>query len=90
MKTVRRASAALVVTTASVAAFMGAKPDVDRTVRSIPNADGVLQDARLLMLLGAAGLIASLPGLLRGRRGAWWVALSSAIVVDSWKLSSSR
>lgn len=81
MKTVRRASAALVVTTASVAAFMGAKPDVDRTVRSIPNADGVLQDARLLMLLGAAGLIASLPGLLRGRQGARWVALSSAVVV---------
>ena len=81
MIAIRRSVATLVAATAVIAAFKGATPDVDRAVRSITQPDGVLHDARLLMLLAATGLVAALPGLLRGRRGAWWVAITAAFVV---------
>jgi lysylphosphatidylglycerol synthetase-like protein (DUF2156 family) len=38
-----------------------------------------LGEARFVLLLSAFALLAAVPGLLRGRRGAWWVAFVAAV-----------
>ena len=38
-----------------------------------------LGEARFVLLLSAFALLAAVPGLLRGRRGAWWVAFAAAV-----------
>ena len=38
-----------------------------------------LGEARFVLLLAALALLAAVPGVLRGRRGAWWVTLAAAI-----------
>ena len=38
-----------------------------------------LGEARFVLLLSAFALLAAVPGLLRGRRGAWWVAFAAGV-----------
>jgi phosphatidylglycerol lysyltransferase len=91
-RTIRRLIAALAVVVAVVNAVLAAgsnylslsaqeagRGDLPRINQAHFQELQRLGEARFVLLLSALALLATVPGLVRGRRGAWWVAFAAAV-----------